>query len=148
MIRRPPRSTLFPYTTLFRSPATKPATAPTPNPAKNAHSVFIFKPPLTCKGRSLSPLAAQPKGCFRRAAPAANCEKDDSRKDRRWQLPPTTRVRNHYSALSLGNFASYWLVALALVGARFTRRRNILSTCPLQRMTHNNLPNLLKIAHM
>src|SRR2546429_1337027 len=31
MIRRPPRSTLFPYTTLFRSPArnsAKPATAP------------------------------------------------------------------------------------------------------------------------
>jgi hypothetical protein len=53
-----------------------------------------------------------------------------------------------YSALSLGNFASYWLVALALVGARFTRRRNILSTCPLQRMTHNNLSNLLKIAYM
>src|SRR3712207_7562457 len=25
MIRRPPRSTLFPYTTLFRSPADKPA---------------------------------------------------------------------------------------------------------------------------
>src|SRR3712207_6859122 len=27
MIRRPPRSTLFPYTTLFRSPVTKPAVA-------------------------------------------------------------------------------------------------------------------------
>src|SRR4051812_49789144 len=26
MIRRPPRSTLFPYTTLFRSPAHRPAT--------------------------------------------------------------------------------------------------------------------------
>src|SRR2546426_12428088 len=34
MIRRPPRSTLFPYTTLFRSPETSPATGrsrePTP----------------------------------------------------------------------------------------------------------------------
>src|SRR5436190_6524217 len=28
MIRRPPRSTLFPYTTLFRSPAAPPWTAP------------------------------------------------------------------------------------------------------------------------
>src|SRR2546421_9050116 len=28
MIRRPPRSTLFPYTTLFRSPATKDAVCP------------------------------------------------------------------------------------------------------------------------
>src|SRR3712207_6993122 len=27
MIRRPPRSTLFPYTTLFRSPAPRPAVA-------------------------------------------------------------------------------------------------------------------------
>src|SRR5439155_9128286 len=28
MIRRPPRSTLFPYTTLFRSPARKPGSSP------------------------------------------------------------------------------------------------------------------------
>src|SRR3712207_6881889 len=28
MIRRPPRSTLFPYTTLFRSPRTAPRTTP------------------------------------------------------------------------------------------------------------------------
>src|SRR5256885_11648486 len=30
MIRRPPRSTLFPYTTLFRSPATRTVHAPPP----------------------------------------------------------------------------------------------------------------------
>src|SRR3989337_410177 len=30
MIRRPPRSTLFPYTTLFRSPGTRPAPRPLP----------------------------------------------------------------------------------------------------------------------
>src|SRR2546427_9507078 len=30
MIRRPPRSTLFPYTTLFRSPEAQPASASTP----------------------------------------------------------------------------------------------------------------------
>src|SRR2546422_1735034 len=29
MIRRPPRSTLFPYTTLFRSPSPRPRTLPT-----------------------------------------------------------------------------------------------------------------------
>src|SRR5256885_13318138 len=33
MIRRPPRSTLFPYTTLFRSLAQSPP--PTPDPAKS-----------------------------------------------------------------------------------------------------------------
>src|SRR5260370_16321030 len=33
MIRRPPRSTLFPYTTLFRSPPSKPpSSTPDPNP--------------------------------------------------------------------------------------------------------------------
>src|SRR5690242_20835197 len=35
MIRRPPRSTLFPYTTLFRSPAPRMA-APPPSPAAPA----------------------------------------------------------------------------------------------------------------
>src|SRR3712207_7916440 len=30
MIRRPPRSTLFPYTTLFRSPAGRPTLSPPP----------------------------------------------------------------------------------------------------------------------
>src|SRR5260221_9971064 len=30
MIRRPPRSTLFPYTTLFRSPLSAPQPGPTP----------------------------------------------------------------------------------------------------------------------
>src|SRR2546430_13571968 len=34
MIRRPPRSTLFPYTTLFRSVATMIATATSPAPAR------------------------------------------------------------------------------------------------------------------
>src|SRR5436305_10608163 len=37
MIRRPPRSTLFPYTTLFRSPPSSPRTRtsfPTPWPAR------------------------------------------------------------------------------------------------------------------
>src|SRR3712207_6886371 len=36
MIRRPPRSPLFPYTTLSRSPATAPPPAPAPAPAPAA----------------------------------------------------------------------------------------------------------------
>src|SRR5437868_9957070 len=35
MIRRPPRSTLFPYTTLFRSPSSSPQRYPTP-PARGS----------------------------------------------------------------------------------------------------------------
>src|SRR5256885_8528615 len=38
MIRRPPRSTLFPYTTLFRSPRRSPATAPSEATASAASS--------------------------------------------------------------------------------------------------------------
>src|SRR2546427_2642719 len=37
MIRRPPRSTLFPYTTLFRSPAKACITSPTYLPAQYQH---------------------------------------------------------------------------------------------------------------
>src|SRR3712207_9022634 len=60
MIRRPPRSTLFPYTTLFRSPSctpplllalgirfsspTPPARPPPPNDSR-VHSSFLNPPP-------------------------------------------------------------------------------------------------------
>src|SRR5687767_15808637 len=37
MIRRPPRSTLFPYTTLFRSPSRRRSRTPSPSP-RNASS--------------------------------------------------------------------------------------------------------------
>src|SRR5258707_9497407 len=36
MIRRPPRSTLFPYTTLFRSPEESAALSPAPNARRRA----------------------------------------------------------------------------------------------------------------
>src|SRR2546430_10172623 len=43
MIRRPPRSTLFPYTTLFRSPASSPRAGETPAvPAKNAPAKAVI----------------------------------------------------------------------------------------------------------
>src|SRR5260370_27662691 len=40
MIRRPPRSTLFPYTTLFRSPWTPPWCAPSPTRWPNSRSAM------------------------------------------------------------------------------------------------------------
>src|SRR2546426_8185780 len=49
MIRRPPRSTLFPYTTLFRSPSTCPARGSTPpSPAR------LRRPPSSSPFRSSS----------------------------------------------------------------------------------------------
>src|SRR5438093_7616682 len=46
MIRRPPRSTLFPYTTLFRSvPAEVPAWSVTAPPARAVPSVLPAVPP-------------------------------------------------------------------------------------------------------
>src|SRR2546429_5540093 len=38
MIRRPPRSTLFPYTTLFRSRSPQPA-----NPPENASTAWLYE---------------------------------------------------------------------------------------------------------
>src|SRR3712207_6918088 len=46
MIRRPPRSTLFPYTTLFRSPGRRPRTLATLRPAPT----LPLRPP--CQGQS------------------------------------------------------------------------------------------------
>src|SRR3712207_9474932 len=49
MIRRPPRSTLFPYTTLFRSPAALGGEAP-------AHLIGVTGPPGAGKSTLLSAL--------------------------------------------------------------------------------------------
>src|SRR2546430_6260286 len=43
MIRRPPRSTLFPYTTLFRSPAGQATPAPPVGTALGPHGVNIME---------------------------------------------------------------------------------------------------------
>src|SRR3712207_7656969 len=43
MIRRPPRSTLFPYTTLFRSSAAWPPQAPTLARSAHARSHNVFR---------------------------------------------------------------------------------------------------------
>src|SRR5438046_5767873 len=49
MIRRPPRSTLFPYTTLFRSPrtpsASRPSSGPTRSPPPRAPPTRPSAPP-------------------------------------------------------------------------------------------------------
>src|SRR2546425_1868635 len=45
MIRRPPRSTLFPYTTLFRSPR-KPRPAPNPPTRESAYALLRRVPPF------------------------------------------------------------------------------------------------------
>src|SRR3989442_5132420 len=59
MIRRPPRSTLFPYTTLFRSrlhlradaaPSREPARAGSPSPRSEEHtSELQSRPHLVCR---------------------------------------------------------------------------------------------------
>src|SRR2546422_11666579 len=44
MIRRPPRSTLFPYTTLFRSPAVSPAPGDTGVPLNTTVTATLNRP--------------------------------------------------------------------------------------------------------
>src|SRR3712207_7580661 len=55
MIRRPPRSTLFPYTTLFRSVTIPPATGHTPGPRSHAWPPNADRPP----GGTLCPLVSR-----------------------------------------------------------------------------------------
>src|SRR3989454_8375006 len=49
MIRRPPRSTLFPYTTLFRS-AVPPRAAPTAASIARGRALFTTKGCIACHG--------------------------------------------------------------------------------------------------
>src|SRR3712207_19255 len=65
MIRRPPRSTLFPYTTLFRSWTTPPTrtgvTCAWPSSrAGRSRSAWTCTPPCSCRGRSSSPSCSPP----------------------------------------------------------------------------------------
>src|SRR2546426_8471579 len=55
MIRRPPRSTLFPYTTLFRSPTRKVATARNAEAAAAIGTSFTSRAPLVARRRSKYP---------------------------------------------------------------------------------------------
>src|SRR2546430_10282041 len=50
MIRRPPRSTLFPYTTLFRSAQAQADCGLVPRPAAEAIARACAQAPLTCEG--------------------------------------------------------------------------------------------------
>src|SRR2546429_4605140 len=59
MIRRPPRSTLFPYTTLFRSPILESALLNTYNTLVSAVSSFILA--CRCLLSIADDLAAQPQ---------------------------------------------------------------------------------------
>src|SRR3712207_9502723 len=49
MIRRPPRSTLFPYTTLFRSVGTRSAALALKGPSCSVHAPPAPRPPGACR---------------------------------------------------------------------------------------------------
>src|SRR2546426_4697225 len=59
MIRRPPRSTLFPYTTLFRSPATAPSVLSPYNRASDGFSSLRSAPMNARERRELKPSLAR-----------------------------------------------------------------------------------------
>src|SRR5256885_9851741 len=54
MIRRPPRSTLFPYTTLFRSVRWRPAPAPFLLPMSLPHALLTALVEHPCSGSELA----------------------------------------------------------------------------------------------
>src|SRR3712207_8044780 len=60
MIRRPPRSTLFPYTTLFRSPQRRPGVAQRRRPAAGDHGSARLRRGGGAARRRLLPRPARP----------------------------------------------------------------------------------------
>src|SRR5438874_9642798 len=79
MIRRPPRSTLFPYTTLFRSPRRSTSAA--------------------APGGATPPRAASPATPGRTAAPALSRPRQSSRRDRK-----STRLNSSHVEISYAVF--------------------------------------------
>src|SRR5256886_10065281 len=84
MIRRPPRSTLFPYTTLFRSrrwtPRAPAASTPTPGAARRRAPPSRRGASRSPWGRAALPPRAAPSegGARRRAAPGVRSEEHTS----------------------------------------------------------------------
>src|SRR2546425_1889983 len=72
MIRRPPRSTLFPYTTLFRSP---PCGAPRPPPTAATRPAAPAGPPPAPRRRRRPPRT--PRAAFRPPPPAAPARSEE-----------------------------------------------------------------------
>src|SRR5690348_17893613 len=70
MIRRPPRSTLFPYTTLFRSAPTRCPVPPT--------SPSSASPPWTSPSSTRCPWACRPRPCAPRSRSTARSEEHTS----------------------------------------------------------------------
>src|SRR3712207_7790261 len=66
MIRRPPRSTLFPYTTLFRSTSSRDVRGPGRTAvgviANRAHSIDVVRARFSSPARSASACAPAPGG--------------------------------------------------------------------------------------
>src|SRR3712207_8257025 len=82
MIRRPPRSTLFPYTTLFRSPRDKPNRSPRPT-----HTPAIHLPSRGRTNREVAMPQSYPGG--RRATRAGSDQR----------IATTARSEEHTSEL-------------------------------------------------
>src|SRR2546422_1305940 len=82
MIRRPPRSTLFPYTTLFRSRWRAPAAAPPPPPAPSCRR----RPPAAHSGSSSPPARRRRRARPPPGAPRARSEEHTSELQSRLHL--------------------------------------------------------------
>src|SRR2546422_8407657 len=83
MIRRPPRSTLFPYTTLFRSPA---ASRSEPRPRRRAAARRDRRRPRHPGKAELSPCAGSADSIRRRPRPGRRSEEHTSELQSRLHL--------------------------------------------------------------
>src|SRR2546430_9389534 len=100
MIRRPPRSTLFPYTTLFRSARARDAAR-----HPRAHARWLARAPvarareLRARGVRSDPAAIDPDGAVPAAAQPARLLPPGARSDRK-----STRLNSSHSQISYAVF--------------------------------------------
>src|SRR3712207_7954494 len=96
MIRRPPRSTLFPYTTLFRSRVTAGSGHPTPSPSR-AHDAGPSRYGDGNTGENYLPGTGPDGGGFRAGTQAAPAHRYDI--DRK-----STRLNSSHANISYAVF--------------------------------------------
>src|SRR2546422_10965034 len=80
MIRRPPRSTLFPYTTLFRSPQVSPTPGGAPAAGQDGGSTDASTPTVGAPGPSEDRILRAVDDFRRRINGDSLCRPDDTRR--------------------------------------------------------------------
>src|SRR5207244_11823961 len=97
-VRRPPNSTLFPYTTLFRSARTRPPPAPRPPPARATGALRPRPPPPDRKSTRLNSshqIISYAVFCLKKKKKTATYHDDTTQSENRRCEPRRSRELTH-----------------------------------------------------